>query len=246
MPNGGPSPRARGNLPAPDASHRLRGTIPACAGEPDKRSKPGRVTRDHPRVRGGTCRFWEARQRVTGPSPRARGNRDGERIVDHFRGTIPACAGEPALPLLRPPLPWDHPRVRGGTPTARPGASRYSGPSPRARGNPREREGGREILGTIPACAGEPPHRSSMGASAWDHPRVRGGTLNAFARNVAARGPSPRARGNHARRVYVRPKPGTIPACAGEPPSSPLTSARPRDHPRVRGGTCRVHRRRLR
>ena len=70
----GLSPRARGNqchfLHHVDVS----GTIPACAGEPTLIPALMCVRRDYPRVRGGTLLLADDWVRLTGLSPRARGN----------------------------------------------------------------------------------------------------------------------------------------------------------------------------
>ena len=91
-----------------------------------------------------------------GPSPRARGIQDlsGQRFGR--LGSIPACAGNP----LR--LPGDgeigqvHPRVRGESGAGTILAAAEAGPSPRARGIRTTVEPGRGMVGSIPACAGNP------------------------------------------------------------------------------------------
>ena len=172
----GPSPRARGNRLTTMATARSMGTIPACAGEPERVCGGELVRGDHPRVRGGTKLVAEALKRHPGPSPRARGNPRRSIWRSHHRGTIPACAGEPPRPPPRASAPRDHPRVRGGTGRRSGEGHGLGGPSPRARGNRSWPPLGHFLRGTIPACAGEPPESWSECRRSGDHPRVRGGT----------------------------------------------------------------------
>ncbi len=70
----GLSPRVRGNHRVPPAVRPVRGSIPACAGEPPKwtpRTPYGRV---YPRVCGGTSGITVASLPLGGLSPRVRGN----------------------------------------------------------------------------------------------------------------------------------------------------------------------------
>ena len=111
----GLSPRSRGNRAKPAGRNHSAGTIPALAGEPREASSIPETRGDYPRARGGTpslsCHIIAA----WGLSPRSRGNR---RIADQMENpgrTIPALAGEPALPDRLENPPWDYPRARGGT-----------------------------------------------------------------------------------------------------------------------------------
>ena len=176
-------------------------SIPACAGEPlSSMSKltgrwvyprvcGGTATEaageynhtGYPRVGGGTRPYRRLPCWTLGLSPRVRGNRSV--LVNHrvARGSIPACAGEPArvasgraMTAVYPrvcggtrrvygvvALCGVYPRVCGGTRICRGLCRGAMGLSPRVRGN---RLGGyrhRDMLGSIPACAGEPrPARS--------------------------------------------------------------------------------------
>jgi len=127
--------------------------------------------------------------------------------------------------------------VRGGTSRTR---SRFPFPlglSPRARGNLWTLYPSRSALRPIPACAGEPGHRSSLIFRSRAYPRVRGGTIVTLVEKLKSEGLSPRARGNlplvTSQTWGVRP----IPACAGEPPRPPGHACLPSAYPRVRGGT---------
>ena len=151
----GLSPRVRGNHARVPLWKVDGGSIPACAGEPrtSDAAAPGR--RVYPRVCGGTCRRRLASRSCTGLSPRVRGNL--RRLCDSYlyRGSIPACAGEPLVLQPRPRLWPVYPRVCGGN-LPRAYHHRY-----------RER--------SIPACAGEPAWRLWWCAGVVGlSPRVRG------------------------------------------------------------------------
>ena len=71
----GLSPRVRGNHPTTTLGNDLRGSIPACAGEPSTSPTPTRKARVYPRVCGGTGIAADEGEAVLGLSPRVRGNR---------------------------------------------------------------------------------------------------------------------------------------------------------------------------
>ena len=132
----GLSPRVRGNPCGRPSSASNSRSIPACAGEPrvPKALKPpGRV---YPRVCGGTPAADPAVPPIAGLSPRVRGNLwEAFRLLE-WKGSIPACAGEPegGRCILN-----DHrvyPRVCGGTTYDETHNKIRTGLSPRVRGNP--------------------------------------------------------------------------------------------------------------
>jgi len=73
------------------------------------------------------------------------------------------------------------------------------------------------------------------------YPRVRGGTVDQHREQILGQGLSPRARGNRVAGRADDERPGSIPACAGEPPDSRSTRQARRVYPRVRGGTESAH-----
>ena len=172
-----------------------------------------------------------------GLSPRVRGNRAGRGPAFAARGSIPACAGEPGLPLCPLLTPGVYPRVCGGTrqnpfPPAIP-----PGLSPRVRGNRSGNPIKRGQLGSIPACAGEPMAMARGPVHSKVYPRVCGGTALTVPRPGRSTGLSPRVRGNP---TTTGPKSGfmgSIPACAGEPRRLGLKASMPEVYPRVCGGT---------
>ena len=152
----GLSPRVRGNLATGLHPRRGRGSIPACAGEPTRYIRPSLVIRVYPRVCGGTGPGLIVTFPVRGLSPRVRGNPSAKFSADVFKGSIPACAGEPRGVRSTEAREGVYPRVCGGTVLGPHVANRKAGLSPRVRGNPNVPfcDGGMD--GSIPACAGEP------------------------------------------------------------------------------------------
>ena len=93
----GLSPRVRGN---PSQNRRKQsgpGSIPACAGEPDPAFGSSRFGQVYPRVCGGTGNQLKVVHGGRGLSPRVRGNPDARPAGGYPLGSIPACAGEPAV-----------------------------------------------------------------------------------------------------------------------------------------------------
>ena len=75
---------------------------------------------------------------------------------EHLERSIPACAGEPLAPLLLELSKRVYPRVCGGTATQMSAKNWLMGLSPRVRGNLQDSLVPIILLGSIPACAGEP------------------------------------------------------------------------------------------
>ena len=174
--------------------------------------------------------------------------------------SIPACAGEPRRIRRSPGSGRVYPRVCGGTNGNGAASVGVSGLSPRVRGNPHHDHQGLQGPGSIPACAGEPSPRSSRCAgstvypacagepggsttprgSTRVYPRVCGGTASVGAAVCSQTGLSPRVRGNPPVLMRRVRQLGSIPACAGEPPTLPRCGVLHRVYPRVCGGTGSV------
>ena len=133
----GLSPRVRGNPLQSDGRRRCRGSIPACAGEPNPFRCQFARRRVYPRVCGGTRALAAIRANVSGLSPRVRGNRPETHTDARGARSIPACAGEPASPAEYESQGAVYPRVCGGTAWLLSRQSNACGLSPRVRGNPR-------------------------------------------------------------------------------------------------------------
>ena len=71
-----------------------------------------------------------------GLSPHARGNRGHGVAPNAIKGSIPACAGEPAAPSAACLPAGVYPRMRGGTLGKQGNPLDRGGLSPHARGNP--------------------------------------------------------------------------------------------------------------
>ena len=240
----GLSPRVRGNHGTGGGQGGLVRSIPACAGEPRGLGVRVAGTAVYPRVCGGTRRSAGSRNRWRGLSPRVRGNRNSQSSSMAVMRSIPACAGEPATPSGEA-FPYGvYPRVCGGTDKQPPGLTDAEGLSPRVRGNQRPAEQNPHVVGSIPACAGEPSAKSGRSVRLRVYPRVCGGTLSREMATAAAPGLSPRVRGNPSVDQQWRVLEGSIPACAGEPAPAGRRAARSRVYPRVCGGTLRRHPRR--
>ena len=227
----------RGN-PALDRPKRsAAGSIPACAGEPVIIGA-GVATREvYPRVCGGTLVSRWPLISSRGLSPRVRGNPHHPGQGQLQQGSIPACAGEPSRRLVHRRRRGVYPRVCGGTTNRQEDEHRMNGLSPRVRGNQRGRRFQRQLLRSIPACAGEPTRCAGPSSGGRVYPRVCGGTgVDQPACRMCC-GLSPRVRGNPAAmRVGVRAG-RSIPACAGEPLCSRPGSRGWGVYPRVCGGT---------
>ena len=93
----GLSPRVRGNPARRRQRDRRPRSIPACAGEPAHGLQMARIRRVYPRVCGGTRPRPAGRECENGLSPRVRGNLSATILSLTTYGSIPACAGEPAM-----------------------------------------------------------------------------------------------------------------------------------------------------
>ena len=167
-------------------------------------------------------------------SPRCGRGRGGES------GSIPACAGEPRTRRGMRTGGWVDPRVCGGAIDRGKVPPAHPGRSPRVRGSLNLGSIDATPLGSIPACAGEPPPLPMPSTTVRVDPRVCGGAKKGNAKTAYLSGRSPRVRGS--RQVQDEPgvRAGSIPACAGEPTcSNAATDSRWVD-PRVCGGAVLI------
>ena len=172
----GLSPRVRGNLLQIVFSISVGRSIPACAGEPTTRQRHDKANRVYPRVCGGTGITNPIYQEAPGLSPRVRGNPRAPGRSLYLPGSIPACAGEPQERALSEAPEPVYPRVCGGTMCSCTPPPTGCGLSPRVRGNRMRSMPEREMLRSIPACAGEPCAAARRRRRAAVYPRVCGGT----------------------------------------------------------------------
>ena len=166
---------------------------------------------------GGTSPALPETLKNQGLSPRVRGNPPAGQLPRPYRGSIPACAGEPPLPAPGLGVSPVYPRVCGG--------NRADALDPAL------------LDRSIPACAGEPRPRGISRPRPRVYPRVCGGTVKGLPNHYKLDGLSPRVRGNHEMDTEAEIKEGSIPACAGEPSISGFSTTPGSVYPRVCGGT---------
>ena len=154
--NSGPSPRVRGSRQIAGVDGAARGSIPACAGKPGTARRTSGARWVHPRVCGEALwmSVWSAR--CTGPSPRVRGSPRFACCLLCCDGSIPACAGKPYTARRRATRARVHPRVCGEAAALDVWPAAVLGPSPRVRGSHHGAVDERQVVGSIPACAGKP------------------------------------------------------------------------------------------
>ena len=153
----GLSPRGRGKPrpvvhPAPTAR-----SIPAWAGETLRALIFKTATEVYPRVGGGNTQNALNRSARNGLSPRGRGKRICEGIDIPECGSIPAWAGETSGAGAAAVLAKVYPRVGGGNEGVGFFAVPPAGLSPRGRGKRLEVYEVAQLIGSIPAWAGETP-----------------------------------------------------------------------------------------
>ncbi len=109
----GPSPRAWGERRCRAFCNAVNRTIPTRVGRTLRRQKPRRKKSDHPHARGENRYVTGSVAEVSGPSPRAWGEREGGRAVGGVSRTIPTRVGRTHT-WGRPMARWtDHPHARG-------------------------------------------------------------------------------------------------------------------------------------
>ncbi len=234
---GGLSPRVRGNPIREGRAGRINRSIPARAGEPSGCRWPPPARSVYPRACGGTVPAVPTVKATRGLSPRVRGNHLVDLSGDAPWGSIPARAGEP-LPIGKAGcIGWVYPRACGGTGIITLSEARTAGLSPRVRGNPMPWAHLGPHPGSIPARAGEPMIWLVSPARPVVYPRACGGTNYEPGGTFAARGLSPRVRGNPDDPRRADGRGGSIPARAGEPISKGAAQAVSEVYPRACGGT---------
>ena len=230
----------RGNPKGSVRPEIIEGSIPACAGEPERRAEPLALERDYPRGCGGTGFRLSGGHALAGLSPRVRGNPRDRRSESLNPGSIPACAGEPQQTTNPFGQNEVYPRVCGGTLIKALTSASCRGLSPRVRGNPLLLDSGGPGERSIPACAGEPVRPGTTSMSPTVYPRVCGGTNVGIARPKLQCGLSPRVRGNPLCPRLPVCRGRSIPACAGEPLRRYDAAYHNQVYPRVCGGTLPV------
>jgi hypothetical protein len=243
-----------GSNPTPSANHRQRpgsgGRSPALLVlHPSPCPRPasaGRARDGHDRGRGspiggrnvGICtRPATARSRTPTGIPQRRRSTTPLPGPARAYGATRSERAKPALPGgPEPGRSRGYPRLRGGALNNLLVEYEVEGPSPPARGSPPSARSPLDCTGSIPACAGEPSTRPAATRPRAVHPRLRGGAQHADVVLEGDDGPSPPARGSRVVAFALAAPDRSIPACAGEPPSTPGSRRAWGVHPRLRGG----------
>ncbi len=109
-----PSPRVRGKLGSDASSLFCSGSIPARAGETERRFTGSVTSTVHPRACGGNSRSFTRPFSSRGPSPRVRGKLEWVQFPTFDPRSIPARAGETNHRLRSWCFQPVHPRACGG------------------------------------------------------------------------------------------------------------------------------------
>ena len=231
----GSSPRMRGTPNLWKTSAGTSGIIPAHAGNTSTAASWISWTWDHPRACGEHLYSSTDVLRKSGSSPRMRGTlRLLERcLVD--RGIIPAHAGNTPRRSHVAETCWDHPRACGEHFMIGIALAVVRGSSPRMRGTPIPHFPAADVVGIIPAHAGNTHGCTRQAHPARDHPRACGEHVGNVPLPRQQRGSSPRMRGTHWILQCCRMKRGIIPAHAGNTVCDRFCNDSSRDHPRACG-----------
>ena len=205
----------RGTLCSKRVRQRLRGIIPAYAGNTTAARTLWPCRRDHPRVCGEHAVQILAARIEWGSSPRMRGTRRDYRRDSCCRGIIPAYAGNTSSMPSRAQPHRDHPRVCGEHLFGVLAFLFQQGSSPRMRGTPGRCRLRARSTGIIPAYAGNTSFFQRPSSKRRDHPRVCGEHLKMHRPEAAVWGSSPRMRGTPFTIMLSVVGLGIIPAYAG-------------------------------
>ena len=180
----GLSPRVRGNHSATSGFMFIPRSIPACTGEPHAYRRNARTLWVYPACTGEP-RLSPTSVCQASVYPACTGEPNAACMIGIEplpSGSIPACTGEPGYSMHEvigggvyprvygePPCSCAmarekrvYPRVYGGTLHAHHPVWSGRGLSPRVRGNPRRDETHHSLVGSIPACTGEPAQMCSL------------------------------------------------------------------------------------
>ncbi len=212
----GRSPRTRGRRLPAYRLQRLRGSIPAYAGEAADRRCDDDDDQVDPRVRGGGRPRGGASSSRKGRSPRTRGRPPHQPHRTADLGSIPAYAGEAGHGLRTFAHRRVDPRVRGGGPMKSYTHQKIEGRSPRTRGRRHAFSSLCFHSRSIPAYAGEAGDHEPPRLNLKVDPRVRGGGKTSYSIVPTMAGRSPRTRGRQDDGIDRGLAGGSIPAYAGE------------------------------
>ena len=231
----GLSPHVRGSHPPRGGSLRTTRSIPACAGKPqgdDGATSQGKV---YPRMCGEAQSREFTSESQAGLSPHVRGSRNPKMRRAMPVGSIPACAGKPtSMSAFSCPC-WVYPRMCGEALVRMFSYLLTWGLSPHVRGSLCALGGGGVSSGSIPACAGKPLRSALAVYCSWVYPRMCGEAEQWMPEADGMTGLSPHVRGSRVDESVRRRVVGSIPACAGKPPTRTRAAASRRVYPRMCG-----------
>ncbi len=232
----GLSPPMRGKLTLPASSRRYAGSIPAHAGETGAACAICNPSRVYPRPCGGNNGLSPRLSQVRGLSPPMRGKLVTQVGGYARAGSIPAHAGETRVRSRPPSAAGVYPRPCGGNMTAPTQPSLLLGLSPPMRG--KLVMGGPLILITrsIPAHAGETPCRVVRLSPTAVYPRPCGGNFVVLHPEEIMEGLSPPMRGKRPALDPHHVGNRSIPAHAGETPTTTSWASGTQVYPRPCGG----------
>ena len=213
----------------------MHGSIPACTGNPWRPALPRLCRRVYPRVYGESCPSVCHQKSLTGLSPRVRGIPGDAIRAPGRQRSIPACTGNPFFERRRTNFPKVYPRVYGESGLRPSPGKEFVGLSPRVRGILPAQRSRIEIIGSIPACTGNPTRKPFQGRVQAVYPRVYGESAGGAKSDCSASGLSPRVRGIpcYQRAGYRCER--SIPACTGNPRTASSTTSSSEVYPRVYG-----------
>ena len=185
----------RGTLDRADHIERIRGIIPAHAGNTTPMIPRISQAWDHPRACGEHDCVPLDFPLDSGSSPRMRGTPSFPTNVRGCIGIIPAHAGNTLYRMLVSERDWNHPRACGEHEISVLILRLSQGSSPRMRGTPKESAFSRLHTGIIPAHAGNTLVAFSGNSTCRDHPRACGEHAVEKLCEERCRGSSPRMRG---------------------------------------------------
>ena len=255
FPTAGSSPRERGTRSRTPRDARVHRFIPARAGNAIPSCATSSAWTVHPRASGERATSSALRCAPGGSSPRERGTPANDRLRRYEQRFIPARAGNASRSQPGTEHVGVHPRASGERRFSGRRARLGAGSSPRERGTPRERDGGKVFQrfiprerGTprcpttsrtaprfIPARAGNAWTRPMGSASQTVHPRASGERALKSATAASYAGSSPRERGTQIGADFVHRLVRFIPARAGNALPRPRSRERSPVHPRASG-----------
>ena len=153
---------------------RLRGIIPAYAGNTSRHPVSWSVGGDHPRICGEHLERALTASAASGSSPHMRGTHIQLWFPPADMGIIPAYAGNTDMYARFSPFAWDHPRICGEHSPLGSAVGAILGSSPHMRGTLIHDASGLCRTGIIPAYAGNTAKGVRGSVPVRDHPRICG------------------------------------------------------------------------